>query len=167
MTETFRPFDYQVPMVEHLLANDRAALGLLVLLHLARDVGGKYGLQPLSGAAADDPSVSCGYRASKASGKSGGTQGKAFVPGHGEIIPRKIKCAMRKINLAKGYALRILCACPTPTKSPLEIGDSEFIAARKAFDAATALFDAAWDAESEREEVEVEDAVTETQLALF
>ena len=26
MTETFRPFDYQVPMVEHLLANDRAAL---------------------------------------------------------------------------------------------------------------------------------------------
>ena len=49
----------------------------------------------------------------------------------------------------------------------LEIGDSEFIAARKAFDAATALFEAAWDAESEREEVEVEDAVTETQLALF
>jgi hypothetical protein len=36
----------------------------------------------------------------------------------------------------------------------LEIGDSEFIAARKAFDAATALFDAAWNAESEREEVE-------------
>ena len=26
MTETFRPFDYQVPMIEHLLANDRAAL---------------------------------------------------------------------------------------------------------------------------------------------
>jgi SNF2 family DNA or RNA helicase len=26
MTETFRPFDYQVPMVEHLLANERAAL---------------------------------------------------------------------------------------------------------------------------------------------
>ena len=26
MTETFRPFPYQVPMVEHLLANDRAAL---------------------------------------------------------------------------------------------------------------------------------------------
>jgi superfamily II DNA or RNA helicase len=26
MTETFRPFDYQRPMVEHLLANDRAAL---------------------------------------------------------------------------------------------------------------------------------------------
>jgi SNF2 family DNA or RNA helicase len=26
MTETFRPFDYQVPMVEHLLTNDRAAL---------------------------------------------------------------------------------------------------------------------------------------------
>ena len=28
MTETFRPFDYQVPMVDHLLANDRAALFL-------------------------------------------------------------------------------------------------------------------------------------------
>ena len=41
MTETFRPFDYQVPMVEHLLANDRAALGLLVLLDLSRDVCGK------------------------------------------------------------------------------------------------------------------------------
>jgi len=26
MTETFCPFDYQIPMVEHLLANDRAAL---------------------------------------------------------------------------------------------------------------------------------------------
>jgi SNF2 family DNA or RNA helicase len=26
MTETFRPFDYQLPMIEHLLANDRAAL---------------------------------------------------------------------------------------------------------------------------------------------
>ena len=26
MTETFRPFDYQVPMVDHLLDNDRAAL---------------------------------------------------------------------------------------------------------------------------------------------
>ena len=35
-------------------------------LHLARDVGGKDGLQPLSRSAADDPSVSRGYRASKA-----------------------------------------------------------------------------------------------------
>ena len=26
MTETFRPFDYQLPMIKHLLANDRAAL---------------------------------------------------------------------------------------------------------------------------------------------
>jgi len=26
MTETFKPFDYQIPMIEHLLANDRAAL---------------------------------------------------------------------------------------------------------------------------------------------
>jgi superfamily II DNA or RNA helicase len=26
MTETFEPFNYQIPMIEHLLANDRAAL---------------------------------------------------------------------------------------------------------------------------------------------
>ena len=49
----------------------------------------------------------------------------------------------------------------------LEIGDSEFIAARKAFDAATVIYDAAWDLESEREEIEAEDVVSETQLALF
>lgn len=26
MTENFRPFDYQLPMVDHLIANERAAL---------------------------------------------------------------------------------------------------------------------------------------------
>ena len=79
---------------------------LVVLLHLARDVGGKDRLEPVSRAAADDPCVSRGYRASKAGSKLRGTQGKAFVPGHGRILPRKIKCAMRKIILATGYALR-------------------------------------------------------------
>jgi hypothetical protein len=88
---------------------------LVVPLHFACDVCRQDGLQPLSGATANDPSVSGGYRASKAGGKLRGTQGKAFVPGHGEILPQKTKCAMRKINLAFIYALRILCACPTTT----------------------------------------------------
>jgi len=79
---------------------------LVVPLHLARDVCGKDRLQPLSGAAADDPSVCGGYRASKAGGELRSSKGKAFVPCHGEIIAGKIKCAMRKINLATGYALR-------------------------------------------------------------
>jgi rubrerythrin len=26
MSQTFKPFDYQLPMIDHLLANDRAAL---------------------------------------------------------------------------------------------------------------------------------------------
>ena len=88
---------------------------LVVLLDLSRDVGGKDQLQPRGWAAADDPSVRGGYGASKAGGELRGSKGEAFVPSHGEIIPRKIKCAMRKINLATEYAMRILCACPTPT----------------------------------------------------
>ena len=83
---------------------------LVVLFHLLGDVGGKDRLQPLSGTAPANPCVSGGHRASKASGELRGSQGKAIVPGHGEILPRKIKCAMRKINLVKGYAMRILCA---------------------------------------------------------
>ena len=46
------------------------------------------------------------------------------------------------------------------------IGDVEFIAARKAFDAATEIFDAAFAAESEIEESVVE-VVDDSQLALF
>lgn len=91
---------------------------LVVLLHFAGDVCRKDGLQPRGWATANDPSVCCGYGASKASGKSGGTQGKAFVPVHGRILPRKIKCAMRKINLAFPYAMRKFFACPTPHKPP-------------------------------------------------
>lgn len=106
------------PLLARLPRGGRWLLGLVVHLHLARDVGGKDRLQPLSGTAANDPCVSGGYRASKASGKAGGTQGKAFVPGHVWMLPRKIKCAMRKIILVKGYAMRILCACPTPHKPP-------------------------------------------------
>ena len=111
MTETFRPFDYQIPMVEHLLANDRAALELLVLLDLSRDVCGKDGLQPLSGAAADDPSVCGGYRASKAGGELRGSKGKAFVPGHAWRVTRKNKNAMRKnkacVPICNAYSLRM------------------------------------------------------------
>jgi len=89
----------------------RWLLGLVVPLHCAGDVSGKDRLQPLSGAAADDPSVSGGHGASKAGGKSGSTQGKAFVPGHGRMIPGKEKCAMRKIKpcniLRNAYSLRM------------------------------------------------------------
>jgi hypothetical protein len=84
---------------------------LVVLLHLVGDVGGKDRLQPLSGAAADDPSVRGGYRASKASGELRSSKGKAFVPGHGKILPRKIKFAMRKIKacdpIRNAYSLRM------------------------------------------------------------
>ena len=97
---------------------------LVVLLHLARDVSRKDRLEPLSGATADDPSVRCGYRASKASGKSGGTQGKAFVPCHAWILPRKIKCAMRKINLAMGYAMRKMRPCKRQWTSNHGSGDA-------------------------------------------
>jgi hypothetical protein len=79
---------------------------LVVHLHLARDVGSKDGLEPLSGTAAANPRVSGSHGAPKAGGNLRGSQGKAFVPGHGRILPRKIKCAMRKIILATGYALR-------------------------------------------------------------
>jgi hypothetical protein len=81
---------------------------LVVLLHLSRDVGGKDGLQPRGWTTANDPSVRGGYRASKAGGELRGSKGKAFVPGHAWIIARKIKCAMRKIILARLYALRIV-----------------------------------------------------------
>ena len=65
--------------------------GLVVPLHLSRDVGGKDRLQPLTRPAADDPGVCGGYRASKAGGKLRGSQGKAFVPGHGQMLPPKKK----------------------------------------------------------------------------
>jgi len=81
---------------------------LVQLLHLARDVGGKDRLEPVSGTAADYPSVSGGYRASKAGGELRGTQGKAIVPSHGSILPRENKNAMRKSLLAIQYAMRNL-----------------------------------------------------------
>ena len=80
--------------------------GLVVLLNLGGNVGGKDRLEPLARAAADEPSVSGGHRAPKASGESGSTQGKAFVPGHGRMLPRENKNAMRKIILAMFYAMR-------------------------------------------------------------
>ena len=73
-----------------------AVYRLVVPLHLARDVGGKDRLEPLAGAAADDPGVCGRYRASKAGGELRGSQSKAFVPGHAWILPRENKNAMRK-----------------------------------------------------------------------
>jgi hypothetical protein len=48
-----------------------------------------------------------GHRTSEDGGKACGSKCKAFVPGHGQILPPKKKNAMRKIILAMGYALRI------------------------------------------------------------
>ena len=82
-----------------------------MLLHLTGDMGGKDGLQPRGWATANDPSVSGGYRASKAGGELRGSKGKAFVPVHARILPRKIKCAMRKIkacdSIRNAYSLRM------------------------------------------------------------
>jgi hypothetical protein len=49
-----------------------------------------------------------GHRTSKVGGELRGSQGEAFVPGHGQILPLKKKCAMRKINLDTGYAMRMI-----------------------------------------------------------
>ncbi len=76
----------------------RWLLGLVVHLYFAGDVRRQDGLQPLSGAAADDPSVCGGDRASKAGGELRGSQGEAFVPCHAWKITRQIKNAMRKIK---------------------------------------------------------------------
>jgi hypothetical protein len=89
-----------------------------VLLHLVGDVGGKDGLQPLRRTTATNPRMGGGHRASKAGGELRGTQGKAFVPSHGEILPAKKKNAMRKIILITSYALRKVFACPTPNNTP-------------------------------------------------
>ncbi len=81
--------------------------GLVVPLNL----GGKDRLEPLAGAAADDPSVRGGYRASKVGGELRGSQGKAFVPSHASILPRENKNAMRKIKacdpIRNAYSLRM------------------------------------------------------------
>jgi hypothetical protein len=89
-------------MKRHCPATEKLMSGsvrlLVVPLNVARDVGRKDRLEPVSRAAADDPSVRGGYRASKAGGELRGSQGKAIVPSHGRIIPGKIKNAMRKIK---------------------------------------------------------------------
>ena len=71
---------------------------LVVPLDLGGNVGGKDRLQPLAGAATDNPGVSGGYRASKAGGELRGSQSKAIVPSHRHILPRENKNAMRKIK---------------------------------------------------------------------
>jgi hypothetical protein len=50
------------------------------------------------------------HRTSKDGGKACGSKCKAVVPVHGRILPQKKKNAMRKIILARSYAMRILCA---------------------------------------------------------
>lgn len=63
-------------------------------------------------------------------------------------------------------ACRVFTAAQNDYRSG-KIGDSEYLAARKAFDAATMLFDVAYAAEEVRVEAEVEAAAEDFQLALF
>ncbi len=65
------------------------------------------GLLPVRRAAAAYPGMSGGHWASKDGSESSSAKRKAIVPSHGRSIPGKIKYAIRKIELASIYALRI------------------------------------------------------------
>lgn len=138
--------------------------------------------------AAIKPCVSGGTWTAKGSDNLGGGKlREGFGEGHGWTIPKKEMCAMQKIilvlcpqcrhslRMSNTYQVALAAhneACKLISEArrayrALEIGDSEFIAARTAFDAATALYDAAFDEESNREEIEEIEEINETQLALF
>ena len=106
MTETFRPFDYQVPMIQHLLANDRAALLFIAVLDFASDLICKDRLEPFARPASANPRMGSCHRTSEDGGKACGSKCKAVVPGHAGILPPKKKNAMRKITLVMEYAMR-------------------------------------------------------------
>jgi hypothetical protein len=96
----------------------RRSIQRLVVPLLGCDDDGKVnGLLPVWRAAPANPRMSGGHRTSEDGGKARGSKCKAIVPSHGRILPPKKKNAMRKIILARFYALRILCACPTPTNA--------------------------------------------------
>lgn len=73
-------------------------------------------LLPVWRAAAANPRMSSGHRTSEDGGKARGSKCKAVVPGHGQILPPKKKNAMRKIILAKGYAMRKTSRMETTSK---------------------------------------------------
>jgi hypothetical protein len=80
----------------------------VVLLDFAGDVRRKDWLQPIGWATPANPAMRGSHGAIQNRGELRSSQGKAFVPGHGEILPPKKKCAMRKINLDTGYAMRMI-----------------------------------------------------------
>lgn len=57
-------------------------------------------LLPIRRAAAANPAMGSGHRATEMAGDLGRAEFKTFVPGHGQTIPPKKKYAMRKIVLA-------------------------------------------------------------------
>jgi len=65
-------------------------------------------LQPFRWTTATNPRMGSRNRAGENRGEFRSAQGKAFVPVHGRILPKKKKDAMRKIILATVHALRIL-----------------------------------------------------------
>ena len=81
----------------------------LVVPLLGCDDDGKVNvLLPIWRAAAANPRMGGRHRTSKDGGKACGSKCKAVVPVHGRILPQKKKNAMRKIILARSYAMRIL-----------------------------------------------------------
>ena len=94
---------------ESITGNPGGRLRLFVLpLEVARNVGGKDRLEPIRWSAAANPRMGGSYRTPEACSDLSGSQSKAFVPSHGPRVIFRKKNAMRKINLASGYAMRIL-----------------------------------------------------------
>ena len=88
---------------------------LVVHLRFSDDDGKENLLLPVWRPAAANPRMGGGHRASEDGGKACGSKCKAIVPGHGQILPPKKKCAMRKIILATGYAMRRIPGMQTIT----------------------------------------------------
>lgn len=63
-------------------------------------------LLPVRGAASPDPAMRRSDRASKNLREASGAEFQGILPGHAPMLPEKKKCAMRKMILARLYALR-------------------------------------------------------------
>lgn len=109
------PMLSSLPLALPLPTRGGSGLSCAGLLCLGR-VGGKDRLEPVRRAAPTNPRRSRSHRTPQQGGELGRAEVEALLPGHGETLPEKKKNAMRKIILANRYALRILCACPTPLK---------------------------------------------------
>ena len=108
--------------LKRLSSTSRAAgsrlLCLVVPFFGLGDVCRQYRLEPLSGSAPPNPAMSSGNGASQMFRKFCCAKFQTFVPRHAKRLPRKIKCAMCKIILAKSYAMRKVEPCPTQHHSP-------------------------------------------------